>query len=654
MTALVVTVTLILGISSSLALYQHSNATIDQIIQIDGNANAKVLDNYLRDIKEDIQAIVITGTLTSTTISDSDRQRTLEDILTGRPDIRSIYLVNHEGIAIADADVEDIGADYSRESFFIQGIQSDDYFIDPPKYDKWTHNVTMTITYHLQDENGFDGLVCADINYDAIAALIDRNDLGESGHSFVLDNLGNYLAHAEEAYVLENRNYFVRYEDEPNRVALFKGLLKKPDVLSSFTDADGEEWRVYSHTLPETGWMYFSVAKTEEFMDGFYKQLFNSLLTCAVCLFLAVVLALILSHHIANPISLMTERMKKFAAGDVHSPMPKITSTNEIGILYESMKSSMNSQSAYISDISERLSHIATGDLRYTSSLNYIGDYQAMQLSLEQIQQSMNQILSSIKYSSITVHDTASVIAARGKELSDHSVTHAQTIDQIDNTFKEIRLRLRDTASNTAATLQKTSEARQALDHTRVDMEKMLDAMHKITEATSSIRNIIKVIDEIAFQTNLLSLNAAVEAARAGQHGKGFAVVADEVRNLAGKSAESAKQTESLINNTLDTVVKGEMIAEESWSQIVNMQQIIIEVDALVDGIEKMATEQAAAADEIYEGISRINAITQHDSAMSEESASSSTQLSEMAGELNRQIAYFQVFENNEEMDHHE
>ncbi|MDR1778242.1 MAG: methyl-accepting chemotaxis protein [Clostridiales Family XIII bacterium] len=658
MTALVVAVTAALSATSAYRAYRQSMDFIDQLIRNDGDSYASAIDNYLVNISEDVTAIAVSGILTSAEIPFDVRQDAFDSILENRPDVSSVYTVGADGIAVQDADVEDVGEDYSKEEFFIDGMAADDVFISPPVYDEWTQNVTMTVTYKLKDVNGFDGLVCFDIHYDVIQELIAQGNLGESGYSFLLDEYGYFLAHPDEDYVLDGANILDVTEDESVR-AVYEDLLtvtrenaQSPDeegayIEGAFVSINGGD-RIYYTVIPQTGWRYFSVVKPEEFLGGFYRQLTINVGTSVALILLAVLIALVLSRRIANPISLMTKRMEMFAGGDLHAPMPQIRAANEIGVLYDSMRQSIETQNAYIQDMSARLTRIAEGDLRSGSTLSYVGDYVALQLSMEQIQQSMNQILTSIQFSSHTVDGTAGVLAARGKELSDNAVAHARTIDEIDAGFKDIRGNLRDTAENTTRTLHKTSEARAALEATKTDMDAMRAAMQDITEAASVIRSIIQAIDEIAFQTNILSLNAAVEAARAGAHGRGFAVVADEVRSLAGKSADSAQQTERLISNALAAVEKGTALAEQSWKQITSMEEMITEVERLVSGIEGMAASQAASADDIYEGIARLNSITQRDSAMSEESATASEELSAMAGELNRQVSYFKLEEADE------
>jgi methyl-accepting chemotaxis protein len=410
----------------------------------------------------------------------------------------------------------------------------------------------------------------------------------------------------------------------------------------------GEELHVYATTIETTGWHFITVAKAGEFMDDFYNQLRGIIITLAVCLIVAVLLSLLLSRRLAKPIVLMTERMKKFAQGDIHSPMPQIKSKNEIGVLYDSVSESARAISFYIADISDKLGAIASGDLRTKPYADYAGDYQPIRYSLEQIQQSMSGALSRVVHSSKKVQVTAREMAASSEELSSNAVSQSGAIDRIDKSFDKIKDNMEDTAAGTTDMLVKTRNAGAELAAGIENIRKMLESMKTIDTVTTSVKDIIGTIDDIAFQTNILSLNAAVEAAHAGVHGRGFSVVADEVRELAGKSAVSAQQTEALITGALDAVGKGMAFADQSGKQLAAMEGLIGEVNDIVVRIEGAARKQAETAKEIYKGISTLNAIVQADSAMSEQTAGASVELSQLAKDLDEELSFFRLDEEPE------
>jgi len=173
----------------------------------------------------------------------------------------------------------------------------------------------------------------------------------------------------------------------------------------------------------------------------------------------------------------------------------------------------------------------------------------------------------------------------------------------------------------------------------------MMAAVIEINEAGKSINKVIKVIDDIAFQTNILALNAAVEAARAGQHGKGFAVVAEEVRNLAAKSAEAAKETESLITNTVEKAELGSRIAGETADSLAEIVSGIDESNTLVMNIARSSGEQSTAIDYVNRGIDQVTQIVQQTGSTAQDSAAASEAMSNQAVILGDLVSQFRLRE---------
>ena len=214
-------------------------------------------------------------------------------------------------------------------------------------------------------------------------------------------------------------------------------------------------------------------------------------------------------------------------------------------------------------------------------------------------------------------------------------------MEQLATQITEISGQAKNTASSALTVRNQTHSTGEEVSLCNQQMQKLMDAMNKIQTSSDEIEKILKTIDDIAFQTNILALNAAVEAARAGEAGKGFAVVAEEVRNLAGKSAEAAKNTSALIQHSTEAVHTGTEIANQTASVLFEVVGSIQSVVNSIDNIATVANEQSDAVWQVSEGINQISVVVQSNSSTAQEGASASQQLSAEAENLKQLVNQF-------------
>jgi len=210
-------------------------------------------------------------------------------------------------------------------------------------------------------------------------------------------------------------------------------------------------------------------------------------------------------------------------------------------------------------------------------------------------------------------------------------------------TIMEISDKVTTNADISKVANQLSNETSQEVQNGNQHMQKMTQAMTEISETSGEIGKIINTIEDIAFQTNILALNAAVEAARAGAAGKGFAVVADEVRNLATKSAEAAKNTTDLIEQTVSAVANGSKIADDTANSLLAVVEKTSKVNSLIGEIAKASEDQATSISQVTLGVEQISGVVQSNSATAEESAAASEELNAQADMLRDLVSQFKI-----------
>lgn len=289
------------------------------------------------------------------------------------------------------------------------------------------------------------------------------------------------------------------------------------------------------------------------------------------------------------------------------------------------------------------LKKIADYDLDIYPVSDFVGNWRGISESCNVIIDSFNDMIERLRTAAEQVSAGSSQVAMGSQDLSQGAAVQASSIAELTASISEIAERTKLNAKNAgqASEVSKNVIAI-ALDGNH-QMNDMLASMQDMSESAKNISKIIKVIDTIAFQTNILALNAAVEAARAGEHGKGFAVVADEVRNLAVRSANAAKETTEMIENTIQKVEKSTGIANNTASALKSITDGIDKVADLVENIANASNEQATDITQVDQGIEQVSKVVQTNSATAEESAATSEELSSQAEVLKEQIIKFKL-----------
>jgi methyl-accepting chemotaxis protein len=315
----------------------------------------------------------------------------------------------------------------------------------------------------------------------------------------------------------------------------------------------------------------------------------------------------------------------------------------------EEIKMKLNTSLDAISDVFSEteivLEALSIGQLHKTISAHFPGRFNKLKSNANKTVSRLTDVVAEIQQAAITVHASTDDIAKGNTSLSARTESQASNLEETTASMQSITQTVQQTAANAGHANKIAIDAKTSASEGGTVVNEAIEAMEKINHASARIGDIISVIDAIAFQTNLLALNAAVEAARAGEQGKGFAVVASEVRNLAGRSANAAKEIKTLIEDSVSKVKAGSELVDRSGKTLQQIIKQVENVSSIVGDISTVADEQSASISEVNLAIESLQELTQQNTAMVEEAAAASEELGGQAKGLNDLIQFFEMEE---------
>lgn len=358
---------------------------------------------------------------------------------------------------------------------------------------------------------------------------------------------------------------------------------------------------------------------------------------------LQVLSMLVIRRKILRPVIAVRDQMSEISQGNLSAAFGFRSDTSEIGMLVASIHETKGELKKYISDIDNKLSEMAQGNMNLSIGNSYRGEFLPIEDALRQILDGLNDALSRIHQTAQKVSDRSERMASSAQTLSDGAVQQAAAVEELSAGIQDITGQVSRTSADADQARQTSVEAEVQLKLCSQKMEALSSAIADISESSNQISGIIKTIEDISFQTNILALNASVEAARVGAAGKGFAVVANEVQQLAAKSAESAKNITDLIVNSVQLVQYGASLSGETMTALLNVVSSAKKSTELVEHIADSAKHQAESLGQLTEGMENISAVVQTNAATAEDSATSAQELHHHAEKLQAAVRHFQL-----------
>ncbi|MGN1303920.1 MAG: methyl-accepting chemotaxis protein [Oscillospiraceae bacterium] len=485
------------------------------------------------------------------------------------------------------------------------------------------------------------------IYYDAqiLSDIVDSVQFSENSTAYIINSEGTIIASNDISNVTNKVNYNTLAETDSSYkpIAELQTLSMSGESGSESIVFEGVKSRAAYSPIDDSDWSLILIGPESDF-NGILKTTTTLIIVISVVLLVAAfICTFIIMNGVVNPIIGVTSRLKALSDGDLSSDTPVIKLKNEVGVLSESLAATVTSLRAYIEQISEALGMIAEGNLAFEMDGEFRGDFVKIKESFNAILSQLRNTFGKISESANTVTIGASQVASGSQLLSSGAARQSEAVNEVSNRMEDIVEHISDSVKSASETEVLAANIKDQIHSCNHEMTKMLGSMDDISKSSAQISDIIRVIDDIAFQTNILALNAAVEAARAGDAGLGFAVVADEVRNLANMSADAAKQTSELIEDSLRNVKRGTAIAKTTAESLDRIVLGASEINDKVKSIAESAEQQNKLISDIYNSVNSVTVVIDSTTATAEQSSAAASDMSEQAEVLRDMIDFFKI-----------
>lgn len=505
---------------------------------------------------------------------------------------------------------------------------------------KYTGNYGFSVASPVYADNQkINGVVYFRMDVDFMSNILNQIVISENSYTYLVDGDGMVIVHPNEALI---GNY--RITENTNGIGhIAETILTQSCGAGEYSEKNTEYLCGYSPVEGTNGWTIIVTAPKEDFMESTYDTMKTLLAVDIVALVCALILAGFFAGSIGKAAQQVSRELAYLSEGNLNHQIETSKRKDEIGQLQNSAKELQETFKKIICETNTILGGMANYDLTQNAMNSYPGDFNQLSDSVNRISIIMQRLIKEVQASAHSVGTGSSELADAAESLASATVTQASSINQLVSNVEEMsECILRNSESE-----ERVQERLQELDNLIIngnhEMNQLCDVINQVENMSSDIQNIIGTIESIAFQINILSLNASVEAARVGEKGRGFAVVAEEVGNLAAKTTESSKQTAELIIDCLNKIKNVMTCADTTSKCLKDIVEDSEQISKAFKNISADTKEQADKSSVIKHEISNISDVIQINSATAEETAAATHVLSEQADNLNQLISKFRV-----------
>ena len=544
---------------------------------------------------------------------------------------------------------------YDLNGRLVQGIDGAPESLDDGFFAmlKETDNLTTYNSTIFQDnlgitmgmpvkENGETAFYLVGVyKYDMLNDVLSSINIGKNGMAYMVNQEGIVTGHPDQSKVQAQSTLLQLGGGNEEAIK----SVTTGETGSTEFDIDGQQMLVAFSPIHGTQWaLVIQVPKSD------YNHLINgAMIVAGICtlvvLFLSILVILRMARSISKPVKNVTNRMLCLSDGDLHTEVAHIRSGDELEIMTRTLADTVESVNRYISDIHQVLSGVADGNLQIEPQVQYKGDFTLIRNSLVTILASMNKTISGFRAAAARLAQMAEELSGQSGQLHQASLEQNQATEVLVDEVTHVKEQLAGVIKSSDQTHTMTGEITRKVQEANTQMDSLSNAMSNISSNAQEITSIAKAIDNIAFQTNILALNASVEAARAGSAGRGFAIVADEVKELAGKSAQEAQNAMDIVTNTRAVIQEGVELNASTAESLQAIYGVSTEISKISDQLVAAVQGQENALISMEERIATISSIADRNLQSAVGTSQSSELLAKEAEELQMQVKKFALKE---------
>lgn len=631
----------LITVSSVIIINSNVHTSVNSEISTMADTYSKYITFVADSLKESISTIGRMSEITDSSMTDDERREYFENLCEG---------TTFDNITVAGITGQTYeGKSVFSEEYFSSARLGQSYISSPMYTDdgKIKSNIAAQIT------NGNSaGVVIATVDSRYFSELIAgyKESTLYDGYCFITDKDGKIIAHPDSELVASYAKGEISDQNSEFATLLENMVAAEEKVITKAILNDGKKY--YTAYAPIDGYEEWNIAAVIPVSKVTQKIITNLIFVVLLAILLIVgviIISVIIARSISQPIIDLTGRVVGLSCGDLKTTVPKIHTRDETIRLYSAMNITVDKLNRYISEIDSVLASIADKNLCVTVEEDYHGDFVGIKLALLRIADELSKVMIDIKTSSEQVAYSAREMSDSAMNLANGATEQNDALHSIIDNIFEVAQHAKFNESIAAETKQDVNLIAENVQSSSAVMNDMLSVMQEISNSSNEIEQIISIVEDITFQTNMLSLNASMEAAKAGKYGRGFSVVAEEIRMLAEKCSQVIQPIRKLIDKSVKETENGVRLAGNASS---SLNVLVSNVNKTTDAVVKIAQsseQQSDAVETVKNSLDKIDGVVQANSATAEQTAALAEELKTQSDKLMELVTEFNIADGKQE-----